>query len=212
LPIQKPAYTPADDWEYGGEPTDVVSAGGVVVGRDVRGGDGEELDEGPAQDRHDPLFLASLVGDLCSDGVEGLKWPFEPQWIIQTRDLFIDERFGAPAPVVERLGGVLGLWLVTRENHPLGPGPESRLWTSALAVVGMIGDQALDPEIELCLGEGPRGQDAVERVDLVFIQDREPGSSRTPSRDPVEGLAKREVLGSHLPGFDESEHQDALLC
>lgn len=190
------------------------SAGGVILlGRsDVHGGDGEELNEGPAQDRHDPLVLASLMSDLGSDGVERLERSFEPEWIVDARDLFVDERFGAPAPVVERLGGVLGLGLVTRKDHPLGPGPEPRLRTSALAVEGVIGDQAFDPEVELTLSELTRGENAVERFGLVLVDHRESFLGWTPSRDPVEGFAKLKVLGSHLPGFDESEHRDALLC
>lgn len=187
-----------------------------MVGRgDIHGGDGEELDEGPAQDRHDPLVLASLMSDLGSDGVERLERSFEPEWIVDARDLFVDERFGAPAPVVERLGSRC-LGLVTRHHHPLGPGPKPRLRTSALAVVGVIGDQAFDPEVELTLSELSRGENAVERFGLVLIEDRESYLRRTPSRDPVEGLAKLEVLGSHLPGLEESEsrseHRDALLC
>ncbi|MEK7620459.1 MAG: hypothetical protein AAB413_04465, partial [Patescibacteria group bacterium] len=79
------------------------------------------------------------------------------------------------------------------------------------AVMRVVGAEPIDPGVELSLGEGPRGENAVERIGLVGLEEVKPDQRRTPSRDPTEGPSKGLILGSLLPLSDDSEHGNALL-
>ena len=103
--------------------------------------------------------------------LRGLERPLEPRRLVDRGDLTLDPALDALDPVGQRLDGGF-LRLVAAEDDVPHPGPEPELGDGGgSAVMRVVGAEPIDPGVELSLGEGPRGENAVERIGLVGLEE-----------------------------------------